>query len=59
MSDPWRQLWSNISDASQLPKYNYVEEKTTLAGSFISAIFYGTPTHSFAYSYSLPSFGAF
>jgi len=57
MSDPWRQPWSNNPDAPQLSKYDNVEEKAPLAGSFIGAVFYGTPARSFVYLRSLLLFG--
>jgi len=47
MSGPCGQLWSNNSDVPQLPKYEYVEEKSELAGNFIGSILYGTPAHIF------------
>jgi len=43
MSDPWFQRWSNDTDSPPIPKGDYIEEKATLAGSFIGSILYGTP----------------
>jgi len=54
--DPLDQPWSNSPNAPPLSKYEYTEEKATLAGGFISSILYGTTAHTFIYSCSLPSF---
>ena len=47
MSDAWEQPWSDSPDAPQIAKFQYIEEKATLAGSFVSSILYGTPAHMF------------
>jgi len=42
MSDYWEQLWSNDTESPPITRAAYVEEKATLAGSFIASILYGT-----------------
>ena len=39
----WHQVWSDSPTAPQIMRFQYIEEKVTLAGSFISSILYGTP----------------
>jgi len=43
MSDAWDQRWSNDTDSPPITRADYIEEKATLAGSFIASILYGTP----------------
>jgi len=43
MSDYWGQLWSNDTDSQPIRRADYIDEKATLAGSFIASILYGTP----------------
>jgi len=45
--------WSDDRSAPKITRDEYIEEKATLAGSFVSSILYGTPAHTFVYSYSL------
>ena len=59
MLDPWTQPWSDGPHAPQISKYDYVAEKSMLAGSFIGSILYGTPAHTFVYSRSLRLSGLF
>jgi len=42
MSGPWYQRWSNDTDSPPITRYEYIGEKTTLAGNFIASILYGT-----------------
>ena len=39
----WNQVWSDNPSAPRIPRFEYIEEKATLAGSFIGSILYGTP----------------
>jgi len=57
MSNPWVDPWSNSSTAPEIAIFDYNVEKATFAGSFIGAILYGTPAHTFIYSRSLRLFG--
>jgi len=41
--DYWYQPWSNKPHAPQIARYEYIEEKSTLAGSFVGSILYGAP----------------
>ena len=59
MFDPWNQPWSYDLDAPPITKYDYVAEKSILAGSFIGSILYGTPVHTFVYPCSLRVFVLF
>jgi len=43
MPEAWGQLWSDDPDSPRISRADYIEEKATLAGSFIASILYGTP----------------
>ena len=49
--------WSDNPNAPQMTGVEYIMEKSTFSGNFISSILYGTPAHTFMYSHSLRLFG--
>jgi len=48
-ADAWDQPWSDNPRAPHIPTNQYIQEKATLAGSFISTLLYGTPANMFAH----------